>query len=216
MATRIKENYLKALYHLHHRDPNISISDLGTEMGLSKPTVNDMVKKLEAKGWLKYQKYKPLQLTKEGLLIAALIIRKHRLSEMFLTKMMSFGWEEVHDIAEELEHIKSDAFFDRMDELLGFPTRDPHGSPIPDKSGAITELDYQILSTIVQGSTVTFKALRDSSSKLLQYLNKKSLALGTTITVMEKEAFDGSMTIRYGGQEVVLSDAVAKRLLVEC
>ncbi len=214
MATSIKENYLKALYHLHHRDPKISISDLGIEMGLSKPTVNDMVKKLEAKGWLKYQKYKPLQLTSEGLLTAALIIRKHRLSEMFLTKMMSFGWEEVHDIAEELEHIKSEEFFDRMDELLGFPTRDPHGSPIPDKTGNIAEVDYQILSTVEQGSTVTFKALRDSSSELLQYLNKKSLQLGAEMTVIDKEAFDGSMTIRYTDQELVLSDVVAKRLLV--
>jgi len=137
MPTQTKENYLKALFYLHQKDPLISLTDLSKDLGVSMPTVNDMVKKLQAKGWVVYTKYKPLQFTEAGTRQAAMIIRKHRLAEMFLSQVMGFGWEEVHDMAEEMEHLKLEQFFDRMDELLGFPTVDPHGSPIPNKEGRI-------------------------------------------------------------------------------
>ncbi len=215
MPTQTIENYLKALYYLHQKDEYISLSALGKEVQVSKPTANGMVKRLKEKGWVRYEKYKPLQLTEKGLKLASIIIRKHRLSEMFLTQIMHFGWEEVHDIAEDLEHIHSDKFFDRMDELLGFPNTDPHGSPIPDKNGNFVKPDYKKLSQIGIGKKVILKALKSSSTDFLLFLNKKELPLGTTITVNQKEDFDKSMVVSYDKKKhVVLSESVSNRLLV--
>ena len=216
MPSTTKENYLKALYTLHQRDEQISLTDLGNQLDVSKPTVNDMVKKLQAKGWIVYEKYKPVTLTLEGKKAAALIIRKHRLSEMFLAKVMGFGWEEVHEVAEELEHIKSQKLFDRMDELLGFPNEDPHGSPIPDKNGNLTKHNYVLLSSIGAKGKVILRALKVSSVDFLLFLNKKGLELGTEIKVHQVEDFDKSLTISYlDEKEVTLTHHVAQRLLVE-
>jgi DtxR family Mn-dependent transcriptional regulator len=216
MATQTAENYLKALYYLHHKDEAISITHLGKEMQVSKPTVNDMVKKMQAKGWVKYEKYKPLTLTAEGLKQASLIIRKHRLSEMFLSQVMGFGWEEVHEMAEEMEHLKSETFFDRMDEILGFPTKDPHGSPIPDKEGNFVKPNYHILSQIEAQKTVKVKALRESSREFIKYLNEKEIKLGVTLQILKKESFDNSIVVNYGAyQAITLSYEVCRRLLVE-
>jgi len=216
MLTRTTENYLKALYYLHQQSPEISITDLGNEMGVSKPTANNMVKRLQEQGWVNYQKYKPLTLNDKGVIEAAIIIRKHRLAEMFLSKVMNFGWEEVHDIAEELEHIKSESFFERMDQILGFPTHDPHGSPIPDKEGNITPHNYQLLTQIKPGAKVEIKALRDSSLTLIGYLNKKDIALGITMEVHDIEKFDNSMILSYGKHsKVVLTETVCNSLYVE-
>jgi DtxR family transcriptional regulator, Mn-dependent transcriptional regulator len=215
MPTQAKENYLKALYHLHLKNAEISLSELGQNLELSKPTVNDMVKKLHDKGWVIYEKYKPVKLTKEGRINAALVIRKHRLSEMFLSQIMGFGWEEVHDIAEELEHLKTDNFFDRMDELLGFPNVDPHGSPIPNKNGDIVSRNYKTLAEHSIGSTVKLKALRDSSTDFLLFLDKKEMQLGTEILINHIEPFDKSLTISYGDySSQIFSNSVTKRLLV--
>jgi DtxR family Mn-dependent transcriptional regulator len=216
MTTQTIENYLKALYYLHQKNEEISLSDLGKEVAVSKPTANGMVKRLKTKGWVDYEKYKPLRLTDKGLKLAAIIIRKHRLSEMFLTQIMHFGWEEVHDIAEDLEHINSEKFFDRMDELLGFPSTDPHGSPIPDKDGNFVKPNYKRLSQIDVGSKVLLKALKSSSTDFLLFLNKKELPLGTKITVTQREDFDNSMVVSYNKKKnVVLTESVGNRLLVE-
>ncbi len=216
MPSVTKENYLKALYTLHQKNTDISVSDLGQVLEVSKPSVSDMVKKLEVKGWVAYEKYKPLRLTELGEKVAALVIRKHRLSEMFLAQVMGFGWEEVHDVAEELEHIKSEKLFNRMDELLGFPSLDPHGSPIPDKDGNLSSPDYVLLSTVPAETKVIFRALKDSSVDFLLYLNKKELQLGTIITIENTEPFDKSMIVSYGNHgSQVLTDRVTRRLLVE-
>ncbi|MDN5202803.1 metal-dependent transcriptional regulator [Fulvivirgaceae bacterium BMA10] len=216
MPTQTNENYLKALYYLHQKNSAISITDLGKEMEVSKPTVNDMVKKMQAKGWVKYEKYKPLQLTKQGLREATFIIRKHRLSEMFLSQVMGFGWEEVHDMAEEMEHLKSEMFFDRMDEILGFPTKDPHGSPIPDKNGNFVKPDYRLLSQVEIGKKVVLRALRESSTEFINFLNNKEIKLGTTMTIKQIEPFDKSMTVCYTTHtDVILSHTVCNGLLVE-
>jgi DtxR family Mn-dependent transcriptional regulator len=195
MATITIENYLKALYNLNQESSAISLTDLSKEMTVSAPTVNNMIKKLQDKGWVAYQKYKPIKLTKEGAIQAAAIIRKHRLTEMFLVKIMGFGWEEVHDIAEQIEHIKSDDFFDRMDELLGFPKIDPHGSPIPDKNGKIIEQHYKTLAQIEPNVKVTIVALKNSSFELLDYLNNKKIKLGDTLQIISIEPFDKSCSI---------------------
>lgn len=216
MPTQTKENYLKASYFLHLKDPEISLTELSEKMQVSKPTANNMVKKMRENGWIEYQKYKPLKLTPKGKKMAALIVRKHRLAEMFLSKLMGFGWEEVHDIAEEMEHLQSEKLFDRMNELLGFPTVDPHGSPIPDKSGKTNQKEYSRLSDIKVGNKVRLCALLDSSKELLLYLNKKEISLGTEITVQQIEPFDSSFQVSYLNHSAeVLSGEVTKSLLVE-
>ena len=216
MASTIKENYIKALFFLHQKNEDISLSDLGGELLVSKPTANDMIKKLQTEGIVISKKYKPIRITEKGKQRAAEIIRKHRLSEMFLLKIMKFGWEEVHEIAEELEHIKTDKFFDRMDELMGFPTADPHGSPIPDKNGNFNRPNYYRLTQISVKSTIIVKALRDSSTDFLLFLNNKSIQLNTKITVNHIENFDGSFTVSYESlTDVVLSKSICDRILVE-
>lgn len=216
MPSVIKENYLKALHYINQNYKEVSLTELGKAMDVSKPTVNDMVKKLKANGWVEYEKYKPLKLTDAGKKAAALVIRKHRLSEVFLHNIMGFGWEEVHEIAEELEHIKSEQFFDRMDELLGFPKFDPHGSPIPDKEGNFNNPEYILLAQCEVDSKVQLKGLRDSSSEFLNFLNNKNLKLGAEITIHQIEPFDKSMTVSFGKHKnMVLSHSVSSRLLVE-
>ncbi|PWL31560.1 MAG: iron (metal) dependent repressor, dtxr family protein [Fluviicola sp. XM-24bin1] len=217
MATNVKENYLKAIFYLDKEDPNISLSDLSKEMGVSIPTVNSMVKRLQEEKWVVYQKYKPLKLTAKGRKTAALIIRKHRLTEMFLEKFMGFGWEEVHDIAEEIEHVRIEKFFDRMDELLGFPAMDPHGSPIPDKDGNIKPRDFKVLSDIEAGKVVRISALKESSQEFLHYLNRQQIKLGTVMEVIRIEEFDKSVQVQLKEQPnpMVLSADVSSRLLVD-
>ena len=215
MATITIENYLKALYLLSQKSKTVSLTDLSKEMGVSAPTVNNMIKKLEEKGWVDYKKYKPIKLTKEGRLRSSVVIRKHRLTEIFLVKLMGFGWEEVHDIAEQIEHIKSESFFDRMDELLGFPKTDPHGSPIPDKNGKIIKQNYKTLSEIVENKKVSLAALKDSSFELLDYLNKKNLKLGDTLHVLSVEPFDQSLSILLpDSREITMTHQVCSCLLV--
>ncbi|MDA9773697.1 metal-dependent transcriptional regulator [Saprospiraceae bacterium] len=216
MISNTKENYIKALFYLHQKNEDIALSDLGEFLGVSKPTANNMIKKLQADGLVISEKYKPIRITAKGKQGAARIIRKHRLSEMFLVQIMEFGWEEVHEIAEDLEHLKTEKFFDRMDEILGFPTTDPHGSPIPDKNGNFHKPNYKRLSQIPSGSTVIVRALRDSSTDFLLFLNKKSIQLQTKIKVDQVEKFDESYSVSYAEYtDVVLGKLICDRLLVE-
>ena len=131
------ENYLKVIFNQAIASDDVNTTSIAQALEVSLPSVNSMVKKLAGMGLLEYEKYKPLKITAKGRKMAAMIIRKHRLTEMYLVEKMGFGWEEVHEIAEQLEHIQSTAFFDRMDEILGYPERDPHGSPIPTSTGEI-------------------------------------------------------------------------------
>jgi len=216
MPSKTKENYLKAIYSLSLEDPQVSASDLSREVGVSVPTVNSMIKKLEGDKWVKYEKYKPIKITAKGKRAAARIIRKHRLTEMFLVKIMGFGWEEVHHIAEEMEHIDSERLFDRMDELLNYPSVDPHGSPIPDKEGQVEHQDHVPLSDRALGEKVRFCALKDSSTDLLVYLNEQEIALGLELTILKVEAFDKSMRLELkGGKDIVLSHDVCRCLMTE-
>lgn len=137
MASVTEENYLKALFILVSERGMATISDLSSLLKVSLPTANSMIKNLKKQDLVNYEKYKPLSLTEKGKREAALVLRKHRLTEMFLVTKMGFGWEVVHEIAEQIEHIDSTIFFERMDELMGHPTIDPHGSPIPDKEGRV-------------------------------------------------------------------------------
>lgn len=216
MASQTEENYLKALHTLSVDSTEINISELGNLLGVSTPTANSMVKNLHEKGLVHYEKYKPLSLTAKGKRDAALIIRKHRLTEMYLVEKMGFGWEQVHEIAEQIEHIKSPIFFERMDELMGHPTLDPHGSPIPDKNGKINWKSYEKLSDCKPGDTVRLAALTRSSTDFLKFLNGKGLGLGLKLVVDAVEPFDGSMLVSYENHpSETLSLKVCERLLVE-
>jgi DtxR family Mn-dependent transcriptional regulator len=216
MASQTEENYLKSLFLLANSKGEINLTDLSKMLEISIPTANSMVNKLHEKGLLNYEKYKPLVLTAKGKKEAALIIRKHRLTEMYLVEIMGFGWEQVHEIAEQIEHINSNAFFDRMDELLSFPTIDPHGSPIPDKNGKISWKSYDKLSECKAGQTVKLAALTHSSSDFLKFLNSKGLSLGLKLKIHSIEAFDKSMIVSYHNhKQEQFSQMVSERLLVE-
>ena len=183
---------------------------------IKMPTVTSMTKKLAAEKLVHYESYKPLRLTEKGRKEAALIIRKHRLTEMFLAEKMGFGWEDVHDIAEQVEHIKSPQFFEKMDEILGYPKMDPHGEPIPDKSGKIESKQYIKLSECKAGDTIKFSAVINTSFEFLKFLNSRELHLGLKMKIKSVEPFDGTMTISYGKKtSETLSHTVCERLLVE-
>jgi DtxR family Mn-dependent transcriptional regulator len=216
MASATVENYLKALYTLANKDGEINLSDLSIRLGVSKPTVNSMVKTLDQEGWVKYKKYKPLKLTIKGHKAAALIIRKHRLTEMYLVEKMGFGWEEVHDIAEQIEHIKAPLFFDRMDKLMSFPKVDPHGSPIPDKNGIVVDHNYKKLSECRIGDKIRIVALDHSSKEFLEFLDSREISLNLDLEVTSIEPFDHSMIIKYNGHpSETFSQKVSERLLVK-
>lgn len=215
MASSTEENYLKSLYNLANAQGEVNLSDLAGSLQVSLPTANSMVKSLQKSGWVVYEKYKPVTLTKEGQKTAALIIRKHRLMEMFLVKVMNFGWEEVHEVAEQIEHIHAPKFFERMDQMLGFPTVDPHGSPIPDPQGKVTPLSYTPLSYAKPGQKVQLAALTNSSTEFLEFLNSRNLSLGTQLSILSKESYDQSMVVSYSGHpSETLSEKVCGRLLV--
>lgn len=216
MISQTEENYLKALFTLEHLKGNASVNELSKHLDIKMPTVNSMMKRLSEKGFVVYESYKPIKLTPKGKKAASLIIRKHRLTEMYLVEKMGFGWEEVHDIAEQIEHIKSPAFFAKMDELLGFPEVDPHGSPIPDANGEMKSTNFIKLSDCKDGEKVKLMAVGSSSEELLNFLNSRKLLLGTIITINATEPFDKSMGVRYAGGDLeMLSSIICDKLLVE-
>jgi len=215
MASPTEENYLKARFNLANSQGEITLSELASRLQVSLPTANSMVKSLQKSQWVNYEKYKPLTLTPEGRLLAASIIRKHRLTEMFLVDIMKFGWEEVHEVAEQIEHIHAPKFFERMDEMLGYPASDPHGSPIPGLDGKLQQQSHVPLSSALPGQKVELLALSNSSAEFLEFLNSRGLSLGLTLTVISSERFDGSMVLSYTDHpSEALSGTICERLLV--
>ena len=215
MNSLTEENYLKTLFTMADQNGSVSVNDLSRRLGIKMPTVTSMMKKLAGKKLVLYESYKPLRLTDKGKKEAGLVIRKHRLTEMFLVQKMGFGWEAVHEIAEQVEHIQSPAFFEKMDEMLGFPSVDPHGSPIPDRHGKVEWKKYVKLSSCKPGDVVKLSAVLDSSADFLKYLNSRELHLGLKIRIKSCEQFDGNMTVSYKKRAAeVFSHAVCERLLV--
>jgi DtxR family Mn-dependent transcriptional regulator len=216
MHSYTEENYLKALFNLANEKGEVGPNELSKQLAIKMPTVNSMMKKLADKKLVYYESYKPLRLTEKGKKEAGLIIRKHRLTEMFLVQKMAFGWEQVHEIAEQIEHIQSPLFFEKMDEMLGYPKIDPHGSPIPDKTGKIDWVRYEKLSDCRAGETVKLAAVIHSTDEFLSFLNSRQLHLGLKIKIKTVEKFDGSMVVSYQkNQSETLSHMVSERLLVE-
>jgi DtxR family transcriptional regulator, Mn-dependent transcriptional regulator len=216
MHSYTEENYLKALFNLANDKGEVSANELSKRLAIKMPTVNSMMKKLAEKKLVHYESYKPLRLTEKGKKEAGLIIRKHRLTEMFLVQNMGFGWEEVHEIAEQIEHLHAPNFFEKMDALLGYPKIDPHGSPIPDKTGKMEWIHYEKLSSCKAGDTVKLAAVIHTTDDFLKFLNIRELQLGLKIKIKAIEKFDGSMVVSYNKRTAeMLSHTVCERLLVE-
>lgn len=214
--THSEENYLKVIYHLSLSSAKGVTTNAIANVMESKPSsVTDMVQKLAEKELVIYKKYQGVELTDQGRFMALMIVRKHRLWEVFLVDKLNFSWDEVHDVAEQLEHIKSEKLTNKLDEFLGFPTEDPHGDPIPDKEGKIAKIEKQLLSEIPAGRRAICVGVKDSSSTFLQYLDKQQIALGSTLEVVSKEDFDLSLTLRVDNKEVTVSNKIAGNLFVK-
>ena len=210
-----KENYIKAVFHLQQEQEAVTTNALADALQTKPASVTDMLKKLKTEKLLQYEKYRGVKLTAEGKKVAVQIIRKHRLWEYFLVEKLQFGWEEVHDIAEELEHISSKKLIDRLDAFLDFPQSDPHGDPIPDASGKMPALQQSAVCDMPLNSTGMVNGISDQSAEMLELLKHKNIQLGTRLEIRRKFEVDGSVEIKIRNQQPVnISSHVAKNLLV--
>lgn len=214
MQSYTEENYLKTIYHLSVVSNPVQTNAIAEKMQTKAASVTDMLKKLAEKELVDYVKYQGVNLTENGKSTAINIIRKHRLWEVFLVDKLGFKWDEVHDVAEELEHIKSTLLTERLDEFLDFPKVDPHGDPIPDKYGNFADLSFVKLSKLLTGEKGTITGVSEHSSAFLKHLEKLGLTLGKKIEVIEIVDFDGSVEILCNGNKLNLSREVAKHLLI--
>lgn len=216
MFTFSEENYLKAIYHLEiDVDKGVSTNAIAKKLDTKASSVTDMIKKLSEKELIVYKKYQGVTLTSFGKKTAVNIVRKHRLWEVFLVKKLNFSWDEVHDIAEQLEHIKSSKLIQQLDSFLGFPTHDPHGDPIPDKEGNLKVIEKRLLSTLLKNESGICVGVNDSSSDFLKFLDKKGITLGKLITVLEKEDFDDSLLIQIDQKKLSISNKIANNLYLQ-
>lgn len=214
--TYSEENYLKAIFHLSEEGKkSVSTNDISAEMKNRPASVSDMLRKLGDKKVIEYRKYYGVHITEEGKKLALQTIRKHRLWEVFLVEKLNFSWDEVHEVADELEHIKSRLLIQRLDEYLGFPKFDPHGDPIPDEYGDIRSRPRLPLSEIEINGTGQIVAVKDSSAAFLRYLDKIGAYIGARIKVLDKVEFDGSVEILVDNKKsVFMSKDVVGNILV--
>ena len=211
-----EENYLKTIYHLTNLlDSEISTNAIAERMETKASSVTDMLKKLSEKDLVHYKKYQGVSLTDKGMHSAKMIVRKHRLWEVFLVDKLDFPWDEVHDIAEQLEHIKSEKLINKLDEYLNFPTEDPHGDPIPNANGQIVTIEKQLLSELTENQTGICVGVKDTSSEFLKYLDKQGIALGSKIEILSKESFDLSLKIKVENKDFTISNKIAANLFVK-
>jgi len=216
MFSLAEENYLKTIYHLgQNAIGGISTNAIAHAMNTKASSVTDMVQKLAEKKVLRYKKYKGAILTEKGKKIAANIIRKHRLWEVFLVDKLDFHWDQVHEIAEQLEHIQSEELITRLDHYLGHPDFDPHGDPIPDKNGNFKATEKRLLSELKKKQRGVCVGVKETSSDFLQYLDKRKITIGTKIGVLGKEFFDGSMVIQVGETQYFISKKIAENIYVQ-
>ena len=211
-----EENYLKAIYHLSTFDEaEVSTNAIAEMMDTKASSVTDMLKKLAEKELVYYKKYQGASLTEKGRLMAKMIVRKHRLWEVFLVEKLDFTWDEVHDVAEQLEHIRSEKLIDKLDDFLGHPTEDPHGDPIPDGNGQMVKVDKVLLSDLKENQTGICVGVKDTSAEFLQYLDRQGIALGSKIKIVAIEPFDLSVIIKIDKKQVIVSDKTATNLYVK-
>lgn len=216
MFSLSEENYLKAIFHLETAyKSGVSTNALAEEMQTKASSVTDMVKRLSDKDLVNYKKYQGVKLSKAGKRAAIEVIRKHRLWEVFLVEKLSFNWDEVHEVAEQLEHIKSEKLTNELDKFLEYPKRDPHGDPIPDAQGNFSVANRILLSDLDIGETGICVGVKDSSAEFLQYLDKNNISLGKQIEVIEKEDFDKSMLIKMEGNQLRISNQISTNLFIK-
>ena len=215
MLTRSEEDHIKAVYGLQQAGPSAFTKDIAERLSTKASSVTDMLKKLAEKGLVKHAPYHGATLTTKGKRQALMLVRKHRLWETFLVQRLGFGWDEVHVIAEELEHVSSSKLIERLDAYLEHPEFDPHGDPIPDRNGKLPERSTRALVDCSVGERVKLAAVRDTSDALLQLLDTKGLSIGMVLELTARAEFDGSLELRSKqGTSYSLSEAVARHLLI--
>jgi DtxR family transcriptional regulator, Mn-dependent transcriptional regulator len=217
MISQAEENYLKAIFKISEREAKAANTNaVAAELKTTAASVTDMLRKLAEKELIHYEKYRGVTLTTEGVRQATLLIRKHRIWEVFLCERLGYAWDECHELAEQLEHIQSDDLIDRLDEFLGKPKFDPHGDPIPDCNGNFTERQQRLLSALTVGEKGVVVGVDEHSPAFLQHLNRIGVVLGVKIEVLETFAFDGSVRLRLNGAaEVVVSDRVSNGVFLK-
>jgi DtxR family Mn-dependent transcriptional regulator len=214
MQSYTEENYLKIIYHLSEVSNPVLTNAIAERIQTKAASVTDMIKKLSEKELVNYIKYQGVTLTEKGKVTAVNIVRKHRLWEVFLVDKLNFKWDEVHDVAEELEHIQSNLLVERLDEFLDFPRVDPHGDPIPDKHGNFAEMAFIKLSKLKPSDKGTITGVSEHSSSFLKHLEKLGLTLGKKIEIVEVLEFDGSVELLVESQKTNISREVAKHILI--
>lgn len=216
MFTQSEENYLKTIFSLQQeKEGGVSTSAIAEKLKTKAASVTEMIKRLADKNLLDYQKYYGVELTEIGLSHALLIVRKHRLWETFLVQQLGFNWDEVHEVAEQLEHIKSEKLTEALDKLLGYPKTDPHGDPIPDRDGHLIQKNNALLSECTVGAKGVIVGVKDSSAAFLQYLDKEQIALGATFELKNREQFDGALEAQIENKVIKVSNKMASNLYVE-
>jgi DtxR family transcriptional regulator, Mn-dependent transcriptional regulator len=218
MLSFTEENYLKAIYHLSlEGEKAVSTNAIADNMQTRAASVTDMIKKLSAKDVITYEKYYGVKITKKGREAALLVIRKHRLWETFLVNKLGFSWDEVHDVAEQLEHIHSPLLITKLDEFLGFPKFDPHGDPIPDDRGKLSTIKQVPLSEAIENKKYEISGVKDDNSAFLRYLDKIGIYIGASIKIQERIEFDGSLEIQIDNRNraFVSKEAAQNILLIE-
>lgn len=217
MPSLSEENYLKAIYALNHEDGiSASTNQIAERMNTKASSVSVMLKKLKEKDLVNYQKYHSTELTEKGKKVAISIIRKHRLWEHFLVNKLNFNWDEVHDIAEQLEHIKSEELTNRLEALLDFPNFDPHGDPIPDKNGIFPERANFTLDRCKKNESVEIIGVTDHSSEFYKYLESKDLKIGSIVKIQTTNSFDITLEVDSNKSDMAfITNEVAKNLIIK-
>ena len=216
MLSLTEENYLKAIFSLsNYNDERVSTNAISEEMGTSATSVSDMLKKLLDKGYVKYEKYKGVTLSSKGVKKATNVLRKHRLWETFLVENLEFNWSEVHDIAEELEHIKSNKLINRLEKFLGYPKFDPHGDPIPSENGKFPNTNTISLDKVNIGTNGNVMGVSIDDKLFLDYLTKLNIQIGSRVHVLNKNDFDQSLTIKINNKTYQISHDVSKNILIK-
>ena len=216
MTSLSEENYLKTIFHLQKAFPEgVSTNALAEKLESKAGSVTEMLKKLSKKGLVEYKKYQGVKLSTKGKSDALQVIRKHRLWEYFLVEKLEFSWAEVHEVAEQLEHIRSEKLVRELDRFLGYPRKDPHGDPIPDEEGNFASSEKILLSKLGAGEAGICVGVKDSSREFLEYLDKNEISLGKKIRVIDREDFDQSLLIKMEGQELHVSKAISNNLFLK-
>jgi DtxR family transcriptional regulator, Mn-dependent transcriptional regulator len=210
--TTSEENYLKAIFHLQGEDGTVTTNELAEKLQTRPASVTDMMKKLHAKKLLHYKPYYGFSLSPEGKKIAVHVIRRHRLWEFFLSEKLKFEWNEVHELAEELEHVSSRQLVDRLDEFLGFPPFDPHGDPIPDSKGRIRNVNKIALIDLPLHRPAEVCQVTNQSDEMLELLNHKHISIGTRLEVKKHFQFDHTIEIKIKGTTSMISEQLAKNI----